>query len=68
MSNRNRIKLSSSQVYAIEYLQKNVKVFVTFNSHLHAATVKFLLKNNIAKSVGNGYISLSDKFKKGDIK
>lgn len=63
MKEKRIIKLSASQIYAVEYLQKHDKVFVSFNSHLHAATVKSLIKYGIAKRVGGGYISLSDSFK-----
>lgn len=55
-------RLSASQIYAIQYLKKNGKVFVSFNSHLHKATVDFLLKYKIVmKVVGQvGYIELTD--------
>lgn len=63
---KGKIKLSASQIYAIEYLQKHDRVFASFNPLLHAATVKSLIKYGIVKRVGGGYISLSDSFKENN--
>jgi len=65
--NKNRIRLSASQIIAIRCLQSNEKVFVGLNSSLHAATVKFLLKHKIAKHVEPGYISLCEGFKNSEL-
>lgn len=61
---KKKVKLSFRQIEAIEYLQKNGRVFASYNCHLHAATIRFLIKAGIAKVVDDYYLVLNPKFKK----
>ena len=57
---KNKVKLTASQIYAIEYVKRNNRVFVAFNSHLHKATVDALVKYKILQRIGTGYVELTD--------
>lgn len=60
---KKKLKLNGNQIYAINYLKVNKRIPYPSNCYLHGATVKFLIKHGIAKTVGN-YLQLTKNFTK----
>ncbi len=64
MSNelKKHLKLSARQVEAIEILQKEKKVFASYNCYLNRSTINFLIKHKLAK-MNDHYLELTKTFK-----